>query len=112
VTSLEDKIKKLQKHQAFQAELAANGSRVSELRDLATKLVQRQGSANSKPIKESMEFLQKEWNELLHKAEQTGRGLEEAQDILEFNNQVDKIESWIRAKEMMVFSRLNYFILR
>lgn len=27
-----------------------------------------------------------------------GRGLEEAQDILEFNNQVEKIEAWIRDK--------------
>ncbi|KAL4718095.1 hypothetical protein ACJJTC_014642, partial [Scirpophaga incertulas] len=31
-----------------------------------------------------------------------GRGLEEAQDILEFNQQLDKIEAWIRDKEMMV----------
>lgn len=32
VSSLEDKIKKLQKHQAFQAELAANHSRIQEIR--------------------------------------------------------------------------------
>jgi len=32
VSSLEDKIKKLQKHQAFQAELAANQSRIEEIR--------------------------------------------------------------------------------
>lgn len=31
-----------------------------------------------------------------------GRGLEEAQDILEFNQHLDKIEAWIRDKEMMV----------
>ncbi|PZC71011.1 hypothetical protein B5X24_HaOG214443 [Helicoverpa armigera] len=30
------------------------------------------------------------------------RGLEEAQDILEFNQHLDKIEAWIRDKEMMV----------
>jgi spectrin beta len=32
VSSLEDKIKKLQKHQAFQAELAANQGRIEEIR--------------------------------------------------------------------------------
>lgn len=32
VSSLEDKIKKLQKHQAFQAELAANQSRIEEIK--------------------------------------------------------------------------------
>jgi hypothetical protein len=29
-------------------------------------------------------------------------GLEEARGILEFNNEVAKIESWIRDKELMV----------
>lgn len=33
VTSLEDKIKKLQKHQAFQAELAAHQSKISSIRE-------------------------------------------------------------------------------
>lgn len=34
VSSLEDKIKKLQKHQAFQAELAANQSRIEEIKGI------------------------------------------------------------------------------
>lgn len=33
VSSLEDKIKKLQKHQAFQAELAANQPRITAIKD-------------------------------------------------------------------------------
>ena len=33
VTSLEEKIKKLQKHQAFQAELTANQPRIAEIKD-------------------------------------------------------------------------------
>lgn len=42
------------------------------------------------------------WRRLLMESENRGRGLEEAQDILDFNNQADKIEAWIRDKEMMV----------
>ena len=33
VTSLEEKIKKLQKHQTFQAELTANQPRIAEIKD-------------------------------------------------------------------------------
>lgn len=42
------------------------------------------------------------WRKLLVESKNRGRGLEEAQDILDFNNQVEKIEAWIRDKEMMV----------
>lgn len=38
------------------------------------------------------------------KVDLRGKGLEEAQDILEFNNQLDKIEAWIRDKENMIQS--------
>lgn len=39
---------------------------------------------------------------MLNELNQRGKGLEEAQDILEFNNHLDKIEAYIRDKEMMV----------
>lgn len=48
------------------------------------------------------------WQNLLAESNNRGRGLEEAQDILEFNNQVDKIEAWIRDKVQWKFE--SYFI--
>nr|WIM01459.1 non-erythrocytic spectrin beta chain [Limnephilus lunatus] len=101
VTSLEDKIKKLQKHQAFKAELAANAGRVGELKQKASLLVERRHGAAS-DVQAAHSKLEDAWKDLLDRADQRGRGLEEAQDMLEFNNQVDKIEAWIRDKEMMV----------
>lgn len=53
-------------------------------------------------IHEQLEQLYSSWRRLLVESGNRGRGLEEAQDILEFNNQVEKIEAWIRDKEMMV----------
>ena len=38
------------------------------------------------------------WNELLKASNDRGKGLVEAKDILEFNEQVDKVEMWIREK--------------
>lgn len=56
----------------------------------------------SREIKFALERLLTAWHNLLQESNNRGRGLEEAQDILEFNNQVEKIEAWIRDKEMMV----------
>ncbi|XP_044008912.1 spectrin beta chain, non-erythrocytic 5 isoform X1 [Aphidius gifuensis] len=101
VSSLEDKIKKLQKHQAFQAELAANQSRIEEIRIKGEQLLSQE-HPSSNEIKNQLEQLHATWKKLLMTSGNRGRGLEEAQDILEFNNQVEKIEAWIRDKEMMV----------
>ncbi|XP_037904390.1 spectrin beta chain, non-erythrocytic 1 isoform X3 [Hermetia illucens] len=101
VSNLDEKIKKLQKHQAFQAEVAANRGRIKEIQDLGYVLIAKKHES-SPEIKENMEKVVNAWNLLEHELNQRGRGLEEAQDILEFNNQLDKIEAWIRDKEMMI----------
>lgn len=101
MTTLEDKIKKLQKHQAFQAEVSANEGRIQEIEHKAKTLITKKHKS-SPEIKQMMDNLMKAWKQLLHELAKRGRGLEEAQDILEFNNQLEKIEAWIRDKEMMV----------
>ncbi|XP_066903176.1 spectrin beta chain, erythrocytic isoform X2 [Halyomorpha halys] len=101
VSSLEDKIKKLQKHQAFQAELAVNKGRITAIQEKGQTLLAKKHKA-SREIETALEHLISSWNSLLKESENRGRGLEEAQDILEFNNQLEKIEAWIRDKEMMV----------
>nr|CAD7256489.1 unnamed protein product [Timema shepardi] len=97
VNSMEDKVKKLQKHQAFQAELAAHKGRIDHIKDKGEKLVAKRHKA-SREIKSQLEHLLAAWRQLLQESNNRGRGLEEAQDILEFNNQVEKIEAWIRDK--------------
>ena len=99
--SLEEKIKKLQKHQAFQAELAANQSRINEIQQKGELLLGKKHKA-SRDVRAQLDQLLEAWRSLLQESSNHGRGLEEAQDILEFNNQVEKIEAWIRDKEMMV----------
>lgn len=117
VNNLEDKIKKLQKHQAFQAELTANQGRINSIKHngrllhfyfyfqailliihfIADMLIEKKHK-NSKDIQDSLGKLLVLWRNLLQETNEKGRGLEEAQDILEFNNQVDKVETWIRDK--------------
>ncbi|XP_043236847.1 spectrin beta chain, non-erythrocytic 2-like isoform X8 [Amphibalanus amphitrite] len=101
VTSLEEKIKKLQKHQTFEAELTANKPRIAEIKDKGDKLLQ-QKHLSSREIRQQLDALLASWQQLLAESASRGRGLEEAQDILDFNNQVEKVEAWIRDKDMLV----------
>lgn len=102
VTSIEEKVKKLQKHQAFQAEITANEGRIKEIKSMGEILLNRVQHESSLEVKEKLQKLLVAWKNLLAAVEAQGKGLEEAQDILEFNNQLEKIEAWIRDKELMV----------
>ncbi|KAG8237739.1 hypothetical protein J437_LFUL016678, partial [Ladona fulva] len=99
--SLEEKVKKLQKHQAFQAELVANSKGIEEIRKKGEKLIEGKHQA-SREIRAQLDNLLGLWRCLQQDSDNCGRGLEEAQDILEFNNQVEQVETWIRNKEMLV----------
>ncbi|KAK4313156.1 hypothetical protein Pmani_015473 [Petrolisthes manimaculis] len=101
VTSFDDKVRKLQKHQAFMAELQAHESRIKEITDLGAILVNKKHKSSAQ-VREEVEHLGTRWTRLVLDAENHSRGLEEAQDILEFNTQVEKVDAWIRDKEMMV----------
>lgn len=98
---LEDKIKKLQKHQALQAEVAANQERIVDIKKTSDLLIQKDHE-NVTEIKDAVSKVLTAWRELLNELDQRGRGLEEAQDILEFNDHLDKIEAWVRDKDLMV----------
>ncbi|CAH0552966.1 unnamed protein product [Brassicogethes aeneus] len=101
VSNLEDKIKKLQKHQAFQAEVKANTSRIEKIMSSGIELANKNHQESPEIAKQAKE-LDVAWRQLLQEMMLRGRGLEEAQDILEFNNQLDKLETWIRDKEVMI----------
>lgn len=57
----------------------------------------------SPEIHSKLKHLLDQWNSLLQEVANRGRGLEEAHDILEFNNQVEKVEAWIRDKVCDIF---------
>lgn len=101
VTNIEEKIKRLQKHQAFQAEISANEGRIQEIKDKGETLIKKKHES-SKEVNDALKRLLNSWNNLLQAVDAQGKGLEEAQDILEFNNQIEKTDAWIRDKDLMV----------
>ena len=60
-------------------------------------LIQKKHPAKGE-ISQRVSSLMAKWKELLQASNNRGKGLEEARDILEFNEQVDKVEMWIREK--------------
>lgn len=53
---------------------------------------------SSAQVREEVDHLQTRWTRLVMDAGNHSRGLEEAQDILEFNTQMEKVDAWIRDK--------------
>ena len=51
-----------------------------------------------KDIQENVASLVARWSELLQASSNRGKGLGEARDILQFKEQVEKVERWMREK--------------
>ena len=100
-SNLTDKIKLLQKHQVLQAEIESHKPQITEVCTKGNRLVQKKHE-NSPEISVSLNSLVKTWEELQQLSSLISKGLEEAREILNFNNEVDKIEAWIREKELLV----------
>lgn len=58
-------------------------------------------------VRQSLQRLNSKWNELLQASNNRGKGLVELKDILMFNEQVDKVEMWIREKVRMTIEEHN-----
>merc|ERR1719264_2141728 len=100
-SNLTEKIKLLQKHQVLQAEIESHKPQITEVCTKGNRLVQKKHE-NSPEISVSLNALVKTWEELQQLSSLISKGLEEAREILNFNNEVDKIEAWIREKELLV----------
>lgn len=110
LTSLEDKMKRLQKHQAFEAELAANESRVDQIRLQAAELQKKSSRGDRDDIARKCQMLIDRWRELTRASQEQSRALEEARDLLNFNQLTEKIMQWIREKVFeIVYIRIKLF---
>lgn len=98
---LNEKMKKLQKHQAFNSEIMANTDRIERTKTNGLYLVKK-NYPKSEEIKKSINSLTSKWTHLLQAAENRGKGLEVARDLLNFYEQIEKVNAWMREKETLV----------
>merc|ERR1711892_485679 len=101
ISNLSEKIKLLQKHQALQAEIERHKPQITEVCTKGNKLLSKKHE-NSGEITANLNALTNSWEQLQHESALISKGLEEARGIHDFNNEVSKIEAWVRDKELMV----------
>ncbi|NWT70613.1 SPTN5 protein, partial [Prunella himalayana] len=100
-SNLQDKMKLLQKHQVFEAEILANEEIITAVNKKGEALVSK-GHPKSGEIRRQVRMLQEHWEKLKRAVAARGKMLEDSRDFLEFLQKVDQVEAWIREKEVMI----------
>uniref|UniRef100_A0AAQ5ZRE4 Spectrin alpha chain, non-erythrocytic 1 n=1 Tax=Amphiprion ocellaris TaxID=80972 RepID=A0AAQ5ZRE4_AMPOC len=85
---------KVQKHQAFEAELSANQSRIDALQKSGQELLDGKHYASAE-VAGRMEEVSSQWKKLLEATELKGIKLREANQQQQFNRNVEDIELWL-----------------
>ncbi|KAE8587142.1 hypothetical protein XENTR_v10021875, partial [Xenopus tropicalis] len=98
---LQSKLKVLQKHQVFEAEILAHEKNIQDVTEKGNSLLS-QHHPKSTEIRQKSRALHEEWEKLKRAVAARGKMLEDNRDFLEFLQKVDQVEAWIREKEVMI----------
>ncbi|VDN25883.1 unnamed protein product [Gongylonema pulchrum] len=92
---------KIQKHEAFEAEVHAHSNAIAQLDKTGNDMIQHQHFA-SDIIKKRLNELHSLWDQLFFKLKDKGIKLQQALKLLQFIRQCDEVLYWIRDKEAFV----------
>lgn len=95
----EEKMKRLQKHQAQEAEISANQVIFDQLLQKVSDFCHLKGTDE---LKTRSQVVTKKWNTLLAVSAEQYKALEEARDLLAFKQTINRLEDWINEKEVLV----------
>ncbi|XP_078419413.1 spectrin beta chain, non-erythrocytic 5 [Cetorhinus maximus] len=101
ISDLQGKLKLLQKHQAFEAEILAHQAIITSVTETGELLLAGHHPKSSE-IRRSMRLLLEHWEQLKMAVTARGKMLEDNRDFLEFLQKVEQVEAWIREKEVMI----------
>ncbi|XP_062379447.1 spectrin beta chain, non-erythrocytic 5 [Sardina pilchardus] len=101
LSNLQTKMKLLQKHQVFEAEILAHSKIIESVQKAGDELITLY-HPQSKEIRSTITALIKYWEELKLAVAARGKVLEDNRDFLEFLQKVEQVEMWIRQKEVMI----------
>uniref|UniRef100_A0A803SLM5 Spectrin alpha, non-erythrocytic 1 n=1 Tax=Anolis carolinensis TaxID=28377 RepID=A0A803SLM5_ANOCA len=88
---------KLQKHQAFEAEVQANSGAIVKL-DETGNLMITEGHFSSETIRTRMQELHRQWELLLEKMREKGIKLQQAQKLVQYLRECEDVMDWINDK--------------
>ncbi|XP_077298885.1 alpha spectrin [Arctopsyche grandis] len=92
---------KIQKHQAFEAEVAAHSNAIVVLDNTGAEMISQNHFA-SEVIRKRLDELRRLWDLLLSKLAEKGMKLQQALVLVQFLRHCDEVMFWIRDKETFV----------
>ncbi|KAF4017333.1 hypothetical protein G4228_009075 [Cervus hanglu yarkandensis] len=98
---LKAKLRHLQKHQAFEAEVQAREEMISSVVKEGEALLAQSHPLEGE-ISQRLRELQEHWEKLRQAVALRGKDLEDKRNILEFLQRADAAEAWIQEREVMV----------
>ncbi|KAG7328102.1 hypothetical protein KOW79_008046 [Hemibagrus wyckioides] len=101
LSNLQAKMKLLQKHQVFEAEILAHDKIIESVQQTGEELISLH-HPKSREVKQSITSLISHWEALKDAISTRGKVLEGHRDFLEFLQKVEQVEVWIRQKEVMI----------
>ena len=96
-------VAKIQKHQAFEAEVAAHANAIVNLDAMGNNMIQ-QGHFASEVIQKRLEDLHRLWQLLLNRLQDKGIKLQQSQILMQFLRFWDEVMFWINDKETFITS--------
>uniref|UniRef100_A0AC34GLY2 Spectrin alpha chain-like protein n=1 Tax=Panagrolaimus sp. ES5 TaxID=591445 RepID=A0AC34GLY2_9BILA len=90
----------LKRQQALEIEVKANEPRINAIRVHLTKL--RHSSGSNKALEQKAEGVLHNWDQLLSVSRQLALALDEARDLFEFNQAVERVYVWVREKNLLL----------
>ncbi|KAJ7409265.1 hypothetical protein BTVI_57146 [Pitangus sulphuratus] len=101
--SLVSLLGKLQKHQAFEAEVQANSGAIIKLDETGNQMINESHFA-SETIRTRLQELHRLWELLMEKMREKGVKLLQAQKLVQFLRECEDVMDWINDKEAIVTS--------
>ena len=96
---------KIQKHQAFEAEVAAHSNAIVSLDNTGQEMI-GQGHFASEIIQKRLEELHRLWELLLSRLADKGMKLQQALVLVQFLRQCDEVMFWINDKVCVIFPKM------
>ena len=94
---------KLRKHQAFEAEVSANRTRIDNVNNSGKALIENE-HPKSDMIQDKLDEINGLWDKLVRMSSDKGSKLRDAHRELLFNREVDDMERWIAELELQLYS--------
>lgn len=101
-SSFNDQVKLFQRQKALNVEIEANSARYADLNKRCKEEIVANKTLRPVYMRRVADELTRAWQQLAFEAAERAKEFDEAKDLLEFNDQLEQLELWLKDKELMI----------